>query len=232
MEHATVVEFEPLSGSRVPKWTTYYATHDLGCDITPGAVTLLQNAVGTELAQLQVELDKLASFAMGGDRRVIDEEAVAAIVGVRRGETLGDLLDAVATRDPKRAMELLPHVLQQPKTNAVTMVMAFTTQMLALAVGRGLRDAGMPAHRIDNEFYALLKEAGSAYTGRSWGDAVRAWSRALDKWTVAELDEALAALLACDAALKETRVSSDEQLLQSLILSLCARVRGGARLVA
>jgi DNA polymerase-3 subunit delta len=124
MERTAAVEFELLSGARVPKWITYYASHDLGCEITPEAVTLLQSAVGTELAQLKIELDKLASFAMGGDRRVIDEDAVAAIVGVRRGETLGDLLDAVALRNPPRALELLPHVLLQPKTSAVTIVMA------------------------------------------------------------------------------------------------------------
>jgi hypothetical protein len=36
------------------------------------------------------------------------------------------------------------------------------------------------------------------------------------------LDAALAALLAADIALKESRLSSDEQLLESLILTLCA----------
>lgn len=231
-EHATAVEFERLSGDRVPKWITYYASHDLGCEITPEAAKLLQNAVGTELSQLQTELDKLASFAAGGERRVIDEDAVAAIVGVQRGETLGDLLDAIAVRDAPRALKLLPHVLQQPKTSAVTMVMALATQTLAIAFGRALVDDGTPPGRVEKELFDLLKEAGSSYTGRSWGDAVRCWSRAINRWTVVELDDALAALLDCDAALKETRVSSDEQFLQSLILTLCARAGGGARRVA
>jgi DNA polymerase-3 subunit delta len=122
--------------------------------------------------------------------------------------------------------------MQQPKTNAVTTVMALATQTLAIAFGRALLDSGTPPGRIDNELFGLLKEAGSAYTGRSWGDAVRCWSRALDKWTAVELDRALAALLDCDAALKESRISSDEQLLQSLILTLCARGRVEGRRVA
>ena len=142
LERTTAIDFEPLSGSRVPKWITYYATHDLGCEITPEAVSLLQKAVGTELAQLKIELDKLASFAAGGDRPVIDEAAVAAIVGVRRGETLGDLLDAVASRNAARALEMLPHVLLQPKTSAVTIVMALATQTLALAWGRATAKRG------------------------------------------------------------------------------------------
>ena len=69
--------------------------------ITSGAVTLLQEAVGTELAQLRVELDKLVAFTGGG---VIDEAAVSAVVGVRPGETIGDFLDAVARRDAVAAL--------------------------------------------------------------------------------------------------------------------------------
>lgn len=219
---ATKVEFEPLSGARIPKWISYYASHDLGCEITPEAVSLLQNAVGTELAQLKIELDKLASFAAGGEGRVIDEQAVGTMVGVRRGETLGDLLDAIGRRDAKRALEVLPQVLLQPKTSAVTIVMALTTQTLALAWGRAVRERAISANRMKDQFYGLLKEAGSAYTGRSWSDAVGSWLQALDSWSAADLDAALAALLATDAAIKETKLSSDEQLLESLILTLCA----------
>ena len=226
--HATAVEFEPLSGARVPKWIAYYATHELGCDITPAAAELLQNGVGNELVQLKTELDKLASFASGdaggvrpGERGVIDERAVAAVVGVRRGETLGDFLDAVARRDAVAAVDVIPHVLQQHKTSAVAVVMALGTQTLALAWGRARRDRGTPTGRLENEFYALLKEANSSYTGRSWGDAVRAWARHVDLWTIAELDDALATLLSADAALKETRLSSDEQVLTTLALTLC-----------
>ena len=218
---ATAIEFAPLSGARIPKWIAHYATTELGCEITEDAAGLLQDAVGTELGELKVELDKLASFSTGAGRQVIDEQAVTQIVGVRRGETLGDLLDAVGRRDAAKAVELIPHVLQQPKSSAVTTVMALATQTIALAYGRALRERGTPSGRMENEFYGLLKEAGSAYTGRSWGEAVRAWAQHVDVWTAAELDAALDELLAADAALKETRLSSDEQLLGTLVLTLC-----------
>jgi hypothetical protein len=39
---------------------------------------------------------------------------------------------------------------------------------------------------------------------------------------VSDLEAALSALLSTDAALKETRLSSDEQLLISLVLTLCS----------
>ena len=224
LTQTTAVEFEPLSGARIPKWIAYYAEHQHGCEITPDAARLLQDAVGTELAQLKVELDKLASFASvaGNGGKVIDEAAVAAIVGVRRGETLADFLDAVGRKDAPAALELIPHILQQPKTSAVTVVLTLTTQVLALAWGRTRREKGVPRGRLEGEFFGLLKEAGSSYTGRSWGDAVRAWARNVDLWSSAELDDALNALLAADIALKETRLSSDEQLLATLVLQLCS----------
>jgi DNA polymerase III delta subunit len=50
---------------------------------------------------------------------------------------------------------------------------------------------------------------------------VNAWTKHTDRWTTAELDAALEALLITDAALKETRLSSPEQLLTTLVLRLC-----------
>ncbi len=48
------------------------------------------------------------------------------------------------------------------------------------------------------------------------------WGLGADSACPTELDLALDALVATDAALKETRLSSDEQLLTSLVLSLCS----------
>lgn len=212
------VEFEALTGARVPKWIEYYAKHELGCTIAPEAVRLLQDAAGTDLAQLKLELDKLGSFAAGG---VITERAVSEVVGVRRGETLGDFLDAVGQRDARAALALLPGLLQQPKIAAVPIVMALTTQTLALAYALTLRERGIGGRRLVDELYNLLK-SGSNFPGRSWGDAVAAWGRMVDHWTPRAVDEALEALLAADMALKGSRLSSDEQLLSTLVLTLCS----------
>jgi DNA polymerase-3 subunit delta len=215
-DRSTAVEFAPLTGDRLPKWVAYQAETVLGRPITPEAVSLLVEAAGPDLAQLAVELEKLASFTAD----TIDEQAVSAVVGVRRGESVGDMLDAVAAKDAAAALALIPGVLQQPKTSAVSIVMNLTTQTLALAYGAAARAHGTPTRALFNEYMSLLKESG-AFPGRPWGDAVGAWTRHTDRWSAAELDAALVALLAADAALKETRLSSDEQLLTSLVLALC-----------
>jgi DNA polymerase-3 subunit delta len=188
--------------------------------ISGPAIELLQAAVGSDLHQLAGELDKLASY-MEGRGEEIGEDAVAAVVGVTRGETQADLLDAVADRNVSRALELVPHVLAQPKTTGVSIVMALTTQMLAISWGRAKLDEGLSRARLSQEYFDLLRETG-AYTGRPWGSAAGTWTRAAERWTRDALDRALDALLEADIALKESRVSSDEQLLASVILSLCA----------
>jgi len=216
---STALEFDPLSGDRIPKWIAHHASTALGVTITEPAIELLQAAVGNDLHQLSGELDKLASYVAGQDQP-IGEEAVAAIVGVRRGETLSDLLDAVADRNAARALELIPHVLAQPKTTGVSVVMALSTQMLAISWGRAKLDEGFPRARLSQEYFNLLRETG-AFTGRPWGSATAVWTRAADRWSRQSLDRALDSLLEADVALKESRVSSEEQLLASLLLSLC-----------
>lgn len=209
---ATPVEFDAMPGSQIPKWITS-RVEKLGARITVDATAFLQNAVGTDLSQLATEIDKLVSYAGGAAE--IDEEAVASVVGVRREETLGHLLDAVALRDVPRALTALSGVLQQPKTTAVYVVMTLTTQMLALALGKA-RGA-----KSSFDYVQILKSGTSNVVGRTWGEATGVWARAASKWSVAELDHALQVLLNADIALKQSRVSSEEQVMATAILSMC-----------
>ncbi|HEU4747351.1 MAG TPA: DNA polymerase III subunit delta [Gemmatimonadaceae bacterium] len=214
----TVLEFDPLTGDRLPKWIAHHARNDLGVQITGSAIDLLQAAVGSDLHQLAAELDKLASFTQGNE---ITEDAVSAIVGVRRGETQADLLDAVAERNVSRALELVPHVLSQPKASAVSVVMALSTQMIAIAWGRARLDEGASRGQLSQQYFELLKETG-AFTGRPWGSATPVWARAAERWSREAIDFALDALLEADVALKESKVSSEEQILATVVLSMCA----------
>ena len=214
----TQLNFEPLTGDRIPKWIAHQAKKEAGVGITSDAIDLLQAAVGSDLHQLAAELDKLASYTLGAD---IDEDAVTAVVGVRRGETQADFLDAVADRNVPRALELIPHILSQPKTTAVSVVMALSTQMLGIAWGRAKLDEGISGGRLAQEYFDLLRQTG-AFTGRSWGSAASVWARAAERWSSSALEAAIDALLDADIALKESKVSSEEQLLATVVLILCA----------
>ncbi len=214
----TPMEFNPLDGSRVSRWIAHHAKTELGVGITESAADLLHEAVGNDLYQLASELDKLASYSNGEE---ITEQSVSAVVGIRRGETVADFLDRVMQRDAGGALALIPHILAQPKTSAVSVVMALSTQMLALGWGRARLDSGLPQGRLEGEYFQLLKSTG-AYPARPWGGAARAWASAARDWKVTECDRSVAALLAADIALKESRVSSESQILATTVLAICA----------
>lgn len=216
---STPLQFDPLAGDRIPKWIAHHAATIHRIRISESAAELLQAAVGSDLYQLAAELDKLASYAEGRSDE-IGEDDVVAVVGVRRGETQSDLLDAVAERNVARALALMPHILAQPKTTAVSIVMALSTQMLAISWGRAQLDEGLPRARLTQEYFGLLRETG-AFTGRPWGSAAAVWARTAERWSRESLDRALDSLLETDIALKESRVSSEEQLLVTLVLRLC-----------
>jgi DNA polymerase-3 subunit delta len=177
----------------------------------------LQSAVGDDAATLMMELDKAASYVLGG---TIDKAAIEAVVGVRHGETSSDLLDAVAARDVTQAVALVGPVLALPKTSGVGLAMALATQTAALGWGAAQRAKGVPLNRLAKEYFDLLKRTG-AFPGRPWGEATAAWTRYVPRWTVADAERGLRAVLRADERLKDTRASSDEQVLTTLILELC-----------
>lgn len=223
--HATPLEFQPLSGDRIPKWIVYHATSVHGVSITEGALDLLQAGVGSDLSLLAIELDKCASFTGGAE---IDEDAVSAVVGIRRGETVGAFIDAVSARDSTEALRLLPGILEQPKVNAVTIVLALSAQFFGLAWAQALLARGGNPGTIMREGFGFLKE-GAGFTGRPWGEMPKSWSTYVKRWSAADIDAALAALLAADRGLKDSRVSSDEQWMATLVLTLCGTGAAGGR---
>ena len=218
LKNATPLEFDFLTADRIPKWIAHYASTHFHKQISPEAADLLQSAVGTDLNMLVSELDKLASYSHGRD---IQESDVSAIVGVRRGETMADFLDAVAMRSVTKALELVPQILSQPKVSAVQIVMALTVQTLAMAWGKARLAEGLSQSRLQGEFFGLLKQSGSQFTGRPWGSAASSWASNVERWNRASLDRALDALLEADKALKETRLSSEDQVVSTLVLSMC-----------
>ena len=250
-QQALPCEFAPLPPERVRRWIAHHATSVLGVSVTDEAAVLLQRSVGSELQLLASELDKCASYARGASAAptttrdghvvpdasapipVIDDAAVSAVVGVRRGETLMDLIDAVLQRDTPQAVHVLPFVLSQPKMTAVYIVMMLSTQLLALSWARARRDGGVSSGQLDREFInGYLKPVGGSMVGRPWGEAVGVWTRAVEQWTAAELRRGLRLLLEADIALKDTRISSEEQIMQTLVLALGkparrATTRGG-----
>jgi DNA polymerase-3 subunit delta len=213
------VEIAALGGERLIKWIVRQAKTAHGTEITRDAAELLHEAVGDDLLELASELDKLTSYS---DGTAIDTTAVAAVVGVRPGETLSSLLDAVAKRDLRRTLTLLGPVLRQPKVSGVTVVMALTVQTLGIGWCRARRDAGAASSLIQREVAGAARRVPGFLDPRPFAARTGVWVSASADWSSADVEAALNSLLAADVALKETRVASEEQIVSTAVLAACA----------
>ncbi|MEP7382092.1 MAG: DNA polymerase III subunit delta [Gemmatimonadota bacterium] len=221
---ATPVAFPVLADKPMLEWLVQHAHKAHGVSITDGAAALLLEHVGADSSQLASELDKLTSYTQAG---TIDEQAVRDVVGIRLGVSMSDLLDRIAERNAPAALALIDPVMALPKSGLVPIIIALSVQTLAIAWGRAARDRGLPAQRMESDFFGLLKET-RAFPMRPWSAAAKCWARNVARWDAASLDRALAALRAADRAAKDTRISSDEQLLASLVLTLCTPAQRSA----
>src|SRR2546425_177896 len=110
VRRATAVEVAALPPARGERWMTHRAKQ-LGLTLTPEAPELLLASVGTDLSRLARALEKLAPLCAG---RPATRDEVAALVGVRRGETLQDFVDAALERRAAAAARLVEPALHQP----------------------------------------------------------------------------------------------------------------------
>ena len=203
--NAVPVDLKPLEAERVPRWVAHYGS-GLGLTLAPDATDLLVSAVGNDLSMLARELEKLAAFAGG---RTATAEDVTGLVGVRRGETVYDLIEAALERRVARAVQLVEPVLEQAGMNGVRIISLLGTHLVGTAVARAERNpSAVFRHMLAVRPYGL----------RSYKEEAARWTRWSALWTPAELGNALRAALKTDVALKTATMTDDRGIVTQLIL--------------
>lgn len=214
VRRTTSVAVDPLPPARVERWMAHRAGQ-LGLTLEPEAGTLLRAAVGSDLGALSRELEKLAALAGSRPAR---REDVAALVGVRGGETLQDLIDAALERRAAVAARLVEPVLEQSGMSGVRILNGLGTHLVGTALGRAELDGGTPVDRLEGRLLAHLRAARPFGLG-SWEATARRWGAWAAQWSAVELDQALREALVADRALKTTALSDEAGTLEQLVLS-------------
>ncbi len=220
---ATVVTLDPLAPERMPRWISHHAAQ-LRLALAPDAVELLIAAVGNDLSALARELEKLAALA--GDRPATAAD-VTALVGVRRGETVHDLVDAALERQAARAAQLVEPVLEQAGMSGVKILTLIGTHLVGTALARAERDRATAGARLEDTVFRQMLAA-RPYGLRGYKEEAARWVRWSEQWTAAELRAALRAALAADRALKGTTVTDDRGILTQLLLGFAVTRREAA----
>jgi DNA polymerase III subunit delta len=223
---STSVPLDALSAERVPRWMQHRAS-TLGLTLAPDASDLLLKAVGNDLSTLSRELEKLASLAGGTGGHPVTAEDVSSLVGVRRDETIFDLVDAALERRGGRAAQLVEPVLEQAAMSGVKIVSLLGTHLVGTALARAERDRGVNAGRLPDTIYRQMQGV-RPYGMRSYKEEAARWTAWSALWTARELGRALRKALAADNALKTATVSDDRGIVTQLVLGFAVTKREAA----
>jgi len=215
---STSVALDALSAERVPRWLQHHAS-TLGVTLAADATELLLKAVGNDLSTLSRELEKLASLTAGVGGRPVTADDVSNLVGVRRDETVFDLVEAALERRVARAARLVEPVLEQAGMSGVRIVSLLGTHLVGTALARAERDRGVHAARLPDTIYRQMQGV-RPYGMRSYKEEAARWTAWSALWTARELGRALRAALAADNALKTATVSDDRGIVTQLVLGV------------
>ena len=223
LRRTRAVTVDRLPPARVARWMAHRA-QQLGLTLDPDAGELLLAAVGNDLGALSGELEKLAALA---GERPASRDDVAALVGVRHGETLQDLVDSTLERRGAAAARLVRPVLEQAGMSGVRALMALGTALVGTALARAELDRGTRGDRLASALLAHLRTA-RPYGLGSWEQTAARWARWAELWTGGELQSALRLALDADRALKSSTVTSEAGILEQLVLTLAVPAREAA----
>jgi len=198
-KRAVSVEFNALAADDAPGWLMETARAGHGIELDADAARALVSAMGVELGMLVSELKKLVAYA--GDRKRITLDDVKAVGGSIPRQDRWAWFDLVADRRFREALDALPVMLEQGE-NGVGLVIGMGGVLLKLGIvcagGQGALEAELkPFQR---------------WMARRIVPQAR-------RWTLPEVDAALAELLRTDRLLKSASLS-DRQALEELLLRL------------
>lgn len=212
---AATVDFAPLRPERLEKWIRHRAERE-GVALDDEGARLLHAAVGDDLAQIAAELAKLRGAVGEREATAVD---VADLVGVRRGETVPDFVDAVTGRRFDEAVGMLRHLLEGPGNSGVRLVSSLATSLVGVALARALLDRGGDPASAARELFGVMQGA-RPMNLRAWKDEADRWVRDAAQWSPADLEAALALLLKADRRLKGTSLGGDVEILSDALLAI------------
>lgn len=184
-----VAEFKALYPNQVPRWIEALGK-ERGFALEDKAIQMLAEFVGSSLAPVAAEIDKLATYV--GEREVITAEDIVQASGQTREVNVFELQRAVGERQVDRVLHITERLLQQssnPTGESASIVSVLTSFFIKLWQLTSLQAGRIPEKEMASNVGV------SPYFLKDYLAYLR-------RYDVRAIDNALSALLAADFELK------------------------------
>lgn len=198
-----VEEFNPLFGYQLNKWIED-EVKNRGGKINQKAISKLAAFVGSNLSQLDSEIDKLITYKIGEE---ITEEDIGLQVRARLDDNIFNFVDALGRKDKAMALRLLHEQIEQGQ-DEIYLLSMLSYQLRNLITIKNLSNFGINQNEIAKRAkihpYVVKKTLGQ----------VRNFD--LDKLKIMYRD-----LLEADISFKTGRAADKMLLLDMLVMKFC-----------
>jgi DNA polymerase-3 subunit delta len=176
-----------------------------GFRIEPGALDLLVEALGGDIARVATEIEKLAVFAAG---RSVTEDDISALVPDARAGNIFALVNALGRRDRSRSLELLDTLVREGEYLPLALAFLSTQFRMALVA----REAGLKSSQQIVSHFSRLGIP-------MWGSRADQVYQTVGKFSKAQLERALHLVHRADRALRDAR-PDDRVVMEQFILEV------------
>ena len=214
--HGVVLESVRPRDYEIAAWLQQFIRRR-GMEIDPKALSMLTDHLGTDIAKIANELQKLTVSLPEGTRRITDRD-IEANIGISKDFNNFELCKAVVTRDMARALMIADHFARNPKDNPLLLtVMALFSQFRDLFVVNYLRWLSRRRNQpfpSDQELMRLLRKNNTFILGEIKQNAAL--------WDNRKVFQVLGLLREYDAKSKGmgSGGASDGELLRELLLKI------------
>ncbi|MBI3976900.1 MAG: DNA polymerase III subunit delta [Chloroflexi bacterium] len=199
----TAREFKPPANRELESWIAARGQRRQA-RLAPAAVRRLADLLGDDLRRLDVEIEKLATYAAGGS---VDEAVVDLLITADREAAIWNLTDPIVARRGTQAIQAL-HALLAGGWAPAQVLFAIAGQFRRLLLAQALLDRRAPTDEIRR-----VCNLRSDFALRKTVDQARAYR-------AADLERAYFRLLAADVQTKTGRLDATLAL-ELLIQDLC-----------
>jgi DNA polymerase-3 subunit delta len=176
-----------------------------GFRLESGAMDLLVESLGSDMARIAVEMEKLSLLAVG---RAVTEDDILALVPDARVSNVFALVNALGRRDRGRALEVLDTLMREGEYMPLALTFLSTQFRMALVA----REAGLKsASQVQSHFTRMGIQV--------WGSRAEQIFQTVSKFSKPQLEKAVKLIFEADRGLRDAR-PDDRVVMERFILDL------------